>query len=134
MSQEGQLVDKKSLRAITSRNPDWDALAKDCVAFANAQGGRLLIGIEDDAGIPSPDQRIDSALADTLRRKISERTVNVTVLPDIRRADNGGEFLELGIPRAMSVASTTDGRYFLRIADESKPVVGDDVMLSLIHI
>ena len=128
MSQEGQLVDKKSLRAIAGRNPDWDALAKDCVAFANAQGGRLLIGIEDDADTPSPDQRINPALADTLRRKISERTVNVTVLPDIRQADNGGEFLELGIPRAMSVASTTDGRYFLRIADESKPVVGDDVM------
>jgi len=128
MSQEGQLVDKKSLRAITGKNPDWDALAKDCVAFANAQGGRLLIGIEDDADTPVPDQRIDPALADTLRRKINERTVNVTVLPDIRRADNGGELLELGIPRAMSVASTTDGRYFLRIADESKPVVGDDVM------
>ena len=128
MSQEGQLVDMKSLRAIAGRNPDWDALAKDCVAFANAQGGRLLIGIEDDADTPAPDQRIDPALADNLRRKISERTVNVTVLPDIRRADNGGEFLELGIPRAMSVASTSDGRYFLRIADESKPVVGDDVM------
>lgn len=128
MSQEGQLVDKKSLRAITGRNPDWNALAKDCVAFANAQGGHLLIGIEDDADTPLPDQRIDPALADTLRRKISERTVNVTVLPDIRRADNGGELLELGIPRAMSVASTTDGRYFLRVADESKPVVGDDVM------
>lgn len=128
MSQEGQLVDKKSLRAITGKNPDWDALAKDCVAFANAQGGRLLIGIEDDADTPVPDQRIDPALADTLRRKISERTVNVTSLPDIRRADNGGEFLELGIPRAMSVASTTDGRYFLRISDVSKPIVGDDVM------
>lgn len=28
MSQEGQLVDKKSLRAIAGRNPDWDALVK----------------------------------------------------------------------------------------------------------
>ncbi|MBI1284201.1 MAG: ATP-dependent DNA helicase [Thiobacillus sp.] len=128
MSQEGQLVDKKSLRVLTGRNPDWDALAKDCVAFANAQGGRLLIGIEDNADTPAPDQRIDPALADILRRKISERTVNVASLPDIRRADNGGEFLELGIPRAMSVASTTDGRYFLRVSDESKPVLGDDVM------
>ena len=128
MSQEGQLFDKKSLRAITGRNPDWEALAKDCVAFANAQGGRLLIGIEDNADAPAPDQVIDPTLVDALRRKISERTVNVTVLPDIRLADNGGEFLELVIPRAMSVASTTDGRFFLRIADESKPVVGDDVM------
>lgn len=128
MSQEGQLVDKKSLRALTARNPDWDALAKDCVAFANAQGGRLLIGVEDDADAPPPNQQIEPSLTDTLRRRIGERTVNVTVFPDIRQADNGGEFLELRIPRATAVASTTDGRYFLRVADESKPVLGDDVM------
>ena len=34
MSQEGQLVDKKSLRAIAGRNPDWGPLAKDRVNFA----------------------------------------------------------------------------------------------------
>jgi len=34
MSQEGQLVDKKSLRAINGRNPNWIALARDCGAFA----------------------------------------------------------------------------------------------------
>ncbi|MDR1424606.1 MAG: hypothetical protein LBI92_08395 [Azoarcus sp.] len=28
----------------------------------------------------------------------------------------------------MTVASTTDGRYFLRVADQSKPVTGDGVM------
>lgn len=128
MSQEGQLVDKKSMRAITGRNADWDGLAKDCVAFANAQGGRLLIGIEDDAETPALGDKVDPHIADILRRKIAERTVNVTVLPEIRRADNGGEYLEIQIPRAMAVASTTDGRYFLRVSDESKPVVGDDVM------
>jgi len=26
------------------------------------------------------------------------------------------------------VASTTDGRYFLRVADQSRPVTGDEVM------
>jgi ATP-dependent DNA helicase RecG len=57
-----------------------------------------------------------------------ERTVNVTVLPDVVTAPNGGQYIELRIPRAMAVASTTDGRYFLRVADQSKPVTGDDVM------
>jgi len=128
MSQEGQLVDKKSLRAVTGRNADWDGLAKDCVAFANAQGGRLLIGIEDDATLPAPSQRIELSLVDVIRRKIGERTVNVSALPEIRHAENGGEYIELHVRRSLAVASTTDGRYFLRIADESKPVVGDDVM------
>ncbi len=128
MTLEGQLVDKKSLRAVTGKNADWDGLAKDCIAFSNAQGGRVLIGIEDDHDAPAPGQRINATLTDILRRKIGERTVSVAVLPEIHQAENGGEYLELRIPRSMAVASTTDGRYFLRVSDESKPVVGDDVM------
>jgi len=71
---------------------------------------------------------IPADLPDTLRRKLAERTVNVTVLPSIVTASNGGQYTELSIPRSMAVASTTDGRYFLRVADQSKPVTGDDVM------
>lgn len=128
MSLEGQLVDQKSLRAVTGKTTDWNEIAKDCIAFANATGGRLLLGIEDGQSEPPTDQRIPSDLPDLLRRKLAERTVNVTVLPDLTTAANGGQYIELRIPRAMAVASTTDGRYFLRVADQSKPVTGDDVM------
>jgi ATP-dependent DNA helicase RecG len=41
---------------------------------------------------------------------------------------NGGQYIELHIPRASAVASSTDGRYFLRVADQSKPITGDDVL------
>ena len=128
MSQEGQLLDLKSLRAVTGKTADWKEIAKDCIAFANASGGRLLIGIEDGQDTPPPEQHIPSDLPDILRRKIAERTVNVTVLPTIITAHNGSQYIELQIPRAIAVASTTDGRYFLRVADQSKPVTGDDVM------
>lgn len=43
MSQEGQLLDRKSLRAVSGKTADWGELVKDCVAFANATGGHLLI-------------------------------------------------------------------------------------------
>lgn len=128
MSLEGQLLDQKSLRAVTGKTADWNEIAKDCIAFANATGGRLLLGIEDGQSEPPADQRVPPDLPDTLRRKLAERTVNVTVLPDVALAPNGGQYIELRIPRAMAVASTTDGRYFLRVADQSKPVTGDDVM------
>jgi ATP-dependent DNA helicase RecG len=128
MSQEGQLLDKKSLRAVSGKTADWGELAKDCVAFANATGGHLLIGIEDGQDQPPAGQRISAELPDTLRRKLAERTVNVAVLPNIVTADNGGQYIDLTIPRATAVASTTDGRYFLRVADQSKPVTGDEVM------
>lgn len=128
MSLEGQLLDQKSLRAVTGKTADWNEIAKDCIAFANATGGRLLLGIEEGKNAPPADQHIPADLPDTLRRKLAERTVNVAVLPDVVTAPNGGQYIELRIPRAMAVASTTDGRYFLRVADQSKPVTGDDVM------
>lgn len=128
MSLEGQLHDQKSLRAITGKSADWGEIAKDCIAFANASGGCLLLGIEDGQNEPPAGQRIAADLPDTLRRKLAERTVNVTVLPDVVTASNGGQFVELRVARALAVASTTDGRYFLRVADQSKPVTGDDVL------
>ncbi|MDD2810067.1 ATP-binding protein [Rhodoferax sp.] len=128
MSLEGQLLDRKSLRAVTGKSADWGELAKDCVAFANALGGRLLIGIEDAQPWPPAGQCVPTDLPDTLHRRIAELTINVSVRADVKRADNGGEFLELTVERSASVASTADGRYFLRIADGSKPVLGDEVM------
>jgi ATP-dependent DNA helicase RecG len=50
MSLEGQNIDRKSLRVIRGKTADWSELAKDCVAFANARGGRWLIGIKDGEG------------------------------------------------------------------------------------
>jgi ATP-dependent DNA helicase RecG len=128
VSLEGQLLDQKSLRAVLGKTADWNEIAKDCIAFANASGGRLLLGIEDGQDLPPAGQQIPSDLPDTLRRKLAERTVNLAVLPDVVTAPNGGQYIELRIPRAMAIASTTDGRYFLRVADQSKPVTGDDVM------
>ena len=128
MSLEGQHLDRKSLRAVTGKTADWAELAKDCVAFANALGGRLLIGIEDGEELPPQAQRIPAELPDTLRRRIAELTVNVSVRPTLQVAANAGEFIALTIDRAVSVASTSDGRYFLRVGDTSKPVLGDEVM------
>ncbi|MBU6378733.1 MAG: putative DNA binding domain-containing protein [Gammaproteobacteria bacterium] len=128
MSQEGQLLDKKSLRAVSGKTADWDELAKDCVAFANATGGHLLIGVENDYDLPPASQQIPVGMPDTLRRKLAERTVNVVVLPNIVTANNGGQYIDLTVPRATGTASTTDGRYFLRVADQSRPITGDDVM------
>lgn len=128
LSLEGQLSDQKSLRAVTGNTANWAELAKDCIAFANAVGGTLKIGIEDGHELPPVEQRVPSELPDLLRRKLAEKTVNVIGLPNVVTAANGGQYIELTVPRSLAVASTTDGRYYLRVADQSKPVTGDDVM------
>ena len=51
-------TDKKSLKFLKGRNTDWDELAKDCVSFANAQGGSIYIGIENKDSLPPANQKI----------------------------------------------------------------------------
>ncbi len=128
MSIEGQLWDKKSLRAVTGNAVKWSELAKDCVAFANAIGGCIAIGIEDKQKFPPKGQLISPELPDLICRRMQELTVNVSVAALIRKMDSGDEFLELHISRALAAASTTDGRYFLRVGDKSRPLLGEEVM------
>jgi ATP-dependent DNA helicase RecG len=128
MTIEDQHTDLKSLRTITAKNVEWNSLAQDCVCFANGSGGRLLIGIEDGEVLPPAGQVVPPELVDRLRKRIGELTVNVKALPSVIRAENGGEYIELTIDRSPGVASTRDGRYFLRVGDTCQPVLGDDVL------
>ena len=128
MSLEDQHTDRKSLRTVIGKTADWQSLAKDCVCFANGAGGRLLIGFEDGQSLPPAEQRVPVDVLDVLRRRMGELTVNVQALPSLQTEANGGEFIELVIERSPNVASTKDGRFFLRVGDACQPVLGDDVL------
>jgi len=127
--EENKHFDKKSLRFINGRNTDWDELAKDCVCFANALGGSILIGIEKDADIPPVGQLIlDKNLPDKIVRAINNRTYNVAVSAYIKTASNNAEFIELEVKRnTKTIASTTDGRYYIRDSDDCKPIPPDEM-------
>ena len=128
MSMEGQEVDKKSLRVLAGRAGGFQELAKDCVAFANANGGRLLIGIEDEADEPPAGQRVDNSWIERLPHRVSQLTLNVGLAASKVSLPNGGEYLELRVARnAQSIASTSDGRYFIRVSDESRPLLPDEL-------
>ena len=124
---ENSLYDKKSIREITCKNPDWNEIAKDCVAFSNAQGGIIDYGIENDDDDPPIGQVIDENLPVILMNKIKSRTINVTAFAEIITHGNGAQYINLRISRGNTVASTTSGKYFLRIADNSVPIVGSDI-------
>ncbi|MCB0397724.1 MAG: putative DNA binding domain-containing protein [Flavobacteriales bacterium] len=126
---EHLLLDKKSIRFLKDNSTDWGELARDCVCFANAQGGKILIGIEDNEEIPPQNQRIsDRNVPERIQKQINQRTLNVAVSVQILTADNGAEFIEIQVFRsAQSIASTTDGKYFVRVSDECKPVPPDEM-------
>ena len=67
---ENSLYDCKSLRTVMGKMADFNKLAKDCVAFSNAQGGVLDIGIEDKASLPPEDQTIPDDLTTIIENKL----------------------------------------------------------------
>ncbi|MBV6421196.1 MAG: hypothetical protein DAHOPDDO_02470 [Ignavibacteriaceae bacterium] len=123
---ETQIYEKKSIRFLDK--PDWNELAKDCVCFANAKGGNILIGIEDDSDIPPANQKIVISKLDEIRKRIGELTIGVGTTVDLKKSANDSEYIEIKVFQSLSsVASTTDGRYYIRIADDCKPVLPDEL-------
>jgi ATP-dependent DNA helicase RecG len=127
--EENKNLDKKSLRFLTTKNIDWDELAKDCVAFANAQGGSILVGIEDGDSLPPKNQKIlDRNLPDLIHKNISQRTVNVGLIIAIEIAQNDAEYIKIEIIRnAQTIAATSNGRYYVRVADSCQPIPPDEM-------
>lgn len=124
---EKSLYDKKSIREITGKTADWKEVAKDCIGFSNAQGGCIDYGIEDDNDLPQSSQRIPKELPIKLSNEIKSKTINVTAYPEVIRAVNGGEYIHLNITRGIAAASTPSGKYYIRIADNTVPLVGNDI-------
>ena len=130
MAVENSLYDKKSLKTVIGKTADFNELAKDCVAFANSKGGILAIGIEDEDTLPPVTQKIDDTLIATIEKRIAENTINVTAAAEKVTAENGGEYIKLRvIYNAAAIASTSDGKYYMRSGDSSRPVKADEIAL-----
>ena len=125
---ENIIKDKKSLKSVVDKSADFGELAGDCVAFANARGGRLYIGIEDDASTPPIDQKIPEGLPEKIIKRINELTYNVALRYEVATAENNGQYIILSVlPSASSVAATTKGVYFIRDDDKSRRVMPDEL-------
>ena len=128
MNTEGQTIDQKSLRYSLGKHEDADGLACNCVGFANAAGGTILLGIEDGQDEPPASQRVADDFPDRIRKRLAQITVNVGVVLRKATARNGGEFVEVQVFRnEQSIAATSDGRYFIRVSDETRRLLPDDL-------
>lgn len=124
---ENSLYDKKSLRTITCQKIDWKEIVKDVVGFSNAEGGILEFGIEDNADEPDSRQQIPESLCTMLVNNINGKTNGVQLSSEKKTYDNGGESIILHIRRSMVMATTSDGKVFMRNGDKCEPITGEDL-------
>lgn len=65
---------------------------------------------------------------DRLRKRLAQITVNVGVAIRKVTAENRAEFVEIQVFRNdQSIAATSDGRYFIRVSDETRRLMPDDL-------
>ncbi len=126
---EKQTKEYKSIRKIRSGDKGFKDLAVTCVAFANAQGGTVYIGIEDEDKAPLPNQVVDeNEINDTISR-LRSLCFNVSLVSSERLTyNNNAQYFELYIaPSLKSIATTSDGKIYIRVGDKCEPIRNEDL-------
>ena len=126
---ENMVRDYKSIRKIRGNSADFPDLAKSCVCLANAQGGELVIGIEDNDRLPPAGQQITdeevNAVVTRLRTLCFD--VSLTASPVINHP-NGGQYFTIQVfPTIKSIATTSDGKIYIRIGDQCHAARNEDI-------
>jgi ATP-dependent DNA helicase RecG len=129
MEKESNSLDYKSLRKAIGKQADLKSLAETCVAFANAQGGKLIIGIENMQSEPPVNQKVNIEDVNNVVVKLRSLTDGVGLVnPEIITHANGAEYFVIRVfPSLRTIATTSSGRVFIRISDNSCPVGSDEL-------
>ncbi len=123
---EDSRAEFKELR-LTDRGvqaPNAESVAGEIVAFANADGGTLFLGVRDDgAPIGIPPARLDAV--ERWFVNIATDNCDPPIRPIVRkhvlRVKGERKHLILGeIPRGLYVHRTTGGRYYQRIGSSKR--------------
>lgn len=120
---ENQILERKSARK------DAKGLSNQIVAFANADGGTLVIGIEDNGEITGIDAYTDN-INDILRVPFDycHPTVRVTtqILTCIDKDGNPNHLLLMNIPQSSELHANQHDEVYYRMGDKTKKLNFDE--------
>lgn len=103
---------------------DADRLAETLVAFANSDGGAVLIGVNTSGQID--DSLMQEEIEDTLRMAIAQCRPGVRTQWQ-HSETKGGEAITILVPRSTDLHSLKNGRVLVRAGTENRPLVGDAI-------
>jgi ATP-dependent DNA helicase RecG len=118
---EGQQLDFKEPSESTKET--FKILAEAAVCFANADGGRIVLGVNDRAtnrkealvGV-SPDYS-----PEVVRRAVFDRTSPALTLVVNEHSEDGVRLLIIDVPPGVAIYATNDGRATRRLNKECRP-------------
>ncbi|MBC8098441.1 MAG: putative DNA binding domain-containing protein [Armatimonadetes bacterium] len=108
--------------------PETVALAETLVAFANTEGGTLIIGVKDD-GTPVKTRTDSPALEQALKE--ADNLCSPTVVTgnwEELEADDDAQLFLLRVPRSIELHALSDGRVLIRSGAKNRPLGGQEIL------
>lgn len=126
---ENSNLEFKSLKKAIGTKSDVESLAETCVCFANAQGGIIIIGVEDKDSEPPEGQKVNIEEMNKVVSRLRSLTDGVGLVnPEIKIHSNGSEYFEIKIlPSSRTIATTTSGKVLIRISDNCYSVRSEEL-------
>ncbi|MDR0683468.1 MAG: putative DNA binding domain-containing protein [Dysgonamonadaceae bacterium] len=122
-------IEYKSIQKIRTGDKGFKDLAVTCVSLANAQGGKIFVGFEDKTKQPPIHQIIRQNEINDAVTRLRSLCFNVALAgSEMMIYDNGSHYFTIDVsPSLKSIATTSDGKIYLRIADKCEPVRNEDI-------
>lgn len=126
---EDSNYDFKSLKKAIGAKSNLESLAETCVCFANAQGGTIVIGIEDKDSEPPLGQKVKVDEMNKVLSRLRSLTDGVGLVnPELVTHANGGEYFYFKVmPSTRLIATTSSGKVLVRISDNCYPVKSEEL-------
>ncbi|HIP62462.1 MAG TPA: hypothetical protein EYG98_07875 [Sulfurovum sp.] len=123
IKEENHTVELKSIEKVKGKS-NLESMARECVCFANAQGGVFLIGLDDKTKEPPKNQEITQDFINKILKSLRGFTNSVGLAePEHLTHENGGEYFSFRVlPSLKTVAMTSNGKIGIRIGEECVPV------------
>jgi ATP-dependent DNA helicase RecG len=103
---------------------DIDRMAECLIAFANSDGGAILVGVDESGVIDT--SLMQEEIEDALRLALARCRPGVRTQWQ-RCEAKGGEAIAIHVPRSTDLHSLTDGRVLVRNGAENRPLGGAEI-------
>jgi ATP-dependent DNA helicase RecG len=128
---EGHFFDRKA-KAVSGKG-----LQKVVVAFANADGGEVLVGIADDQREPDISKRWDGFEyldeANGILQAVFSLQPSVQIRHELLTSDFKGKVLSISVEKSSQVHKTSDGTVFVRYGAQSLPLQDPQKIIELTY-
>ncbi len=107
--------------------PDLDSMriAETLVAFANSDGGTVVLGF-DERGKETMHAEPED-VENVLRMAVEQCRPPVRAFLDEADSSTGGPALVIRVPRSTELHTLADGRMLVRVGGENRPLRGDEI-------